>query len=233
MIPATDVGWQRGWTVFETLRVVDGGIPLLEEHVERLAKSAEAMRIRLADGIADEARQLAGLASGESRIRITVSGTGHRVLTIEPVPPDRRGAPIRAATGPWVADPFLAGSVKHGSRAGWVVAVLKAGVDEVLLVDGDGRFTEGTTSGILAVVDGRIHTAPHDDRILQSTTVCDALRVAEQLGFAVVREGALAGGPFDALYIASATRGLSPVVELDGRPLPAWDPVGRAVFEAM
>jgi len=45
----------------------------------------------------------------------------------------------------------------------------------------------------------------------------------------VRRVGPDAGDPsaWDALYIASATRHLAPVVSLDGEALPGWDPVGR------
>ena len=55
---------------------------------------------------------------------------------------------------------------------------------------------------------------------------------AEALGLEVVREGPLARGPWDALYVASTTRSLAPVAELDGEPLPTWDPVGRALASA-
>lgn len=233
VIPATDVGFLRGWTVFETLRVVDGDIPLLREHLARLEASAATMFIPMPDGLAGEACQLAQRADGENRIRITLSGSGLRMLTLEPVERGRRGATVRCATGPFVADPFLDGSVKHGSRAGWVVAVRAAGVDDVLLVDRDGRFTEGTTCGVIAVVDGVVRTAPHDGRILPSTTVVEAVAAAERLGIPVAWRGAVAAGPLDGLYMASATRGLAPVVSLDGRVLPGWEPVGRRIFEAL
>lgn len=233
MIPVTDTGFLSGWTVFETLRVVDRSIPLLEEHLERLACSASAAEIHLPPEVEEEVVRLASHSDGEGRIRITLSGSGARVLTLVPVPRDRRGAPVRCATGPFVADPFLDGSVKHGSRAGWIVAVRQAGVDDILLVDEAGRLTEGTTCGVIAVLDGVLWTAPHDSRILQSTTVNDALEVAGRLGIPIHREGPLADSAFDGLYMASATRGLAPVVELDGRPLPGWEPIGRSVFEGM
>ena len=128
--------------------------------------------------------------------------------------------------GPHREDPFLGGRVKHGSRLPWVIAVKRSGVDEVLLVE-DGRFVEGTTSGVLAVVDGTLVTAPDDGAALVSTTVARILERAERLGVPVRRERVDAQGPWDGLYIASATRDLAPVVELDGEPLPGWDPVGR------
>lgn len=233
VIPATDEGFLRGWTVFETLRVLDREIPLLQEHLARLAGSARSMHIPMPATLEAEATELARHAEGESRVRITLSGTGFHLLTLEPVERGRRGAPVRCATGPFVPDPFLDGSVKHGSRAGWIVAVRTAGVDDVLLVDDAGRFTEGTTCGVIAVVGGELWTAPHDGRILPSTTVVEAVSAAESLGIPVHWQGALADGPLDGLYMASATRGLAPVVELDGRALAGWEPVGRRVADAL
>ncbi|HMV65890.1 MAG TPA: aminotransferase class IV, partial [Myxococcota bacterium] len=141
-------------------------------------------------------------------------------------------APVRAARGPHRDEPFLGGRPKHSSRAPWAVAVARSGVDDVLLVDASGRFTEGTTCGILAVLDGVLWTAPDDGRILPSTTVIDVVRRAEALGVPVRREGPPADGPWDGLYVASATRDLAPVVELDGAALPGWEPVGRRIAAA-
>ncbi len=231
--PVTDPGFTRGWTVFETMRVQDGAVPLLRQHLERLQNSASEACIPFPDGLEDEVRRLAAMGHGPCRLRITLSGSGRHALTLHPLPKDRWGAPVRCITGPHVDDPFLPGSVKHGSRAGWVVAVRRAGVDEVLLVDAGGRFTEGTTSGILAVYGGTVFTAPHDGRILPSTTVNQLLEAATTLGIPVVREGALAHGPLDGLYIASATRGLAPVIALDGVPLPGWEPIGRDLAAAI
>lgn len=231
-IPVDDVGFTLGWTVFETLRVVDGEVPLLSEHLARLESSALAAEIPMVP-LQHEVESLAAKTIGVYRIRVTLSGSGLRVLTIEPVPEGRRGASVRCVTGPAVSSPLLSGAVKHGSRAAWVSAVKRARVDDLLLVDEAGRFTEATTAAIVAVVAGRLQTAPFDGRILQSTTLVELLERADRLQIPVDRVGALAAGPWDGLYVASATRGLAPVVELDGRPLPGWEPVGRALFSAL
>ena len=109
------------------------------------------------------------------------------------------------------------------------MAVAASGADEVLFVDEHGRFGEGTSSAILAVVAGVIHTAPHDGRILPSVTCRSVLDDARALGIPVSMEPASVSDELDALYIASTTRHLAPVVELDGRPMPGWDPIGEAL----
>jgi len=166
---------------------------------------------------------------GVTHVRIMITGDGRRVITAIPADMSRLHAPVRAHRGPHRDEPFLGGSIKHGSRAPWVVAVMEAQVDEVLLVDDDQRFTEGTRSSIFAVIEGVLWTAPHDGRILRSTTALEILAAAQALGIPVRREGPPAKGSWDALYIASTTRNLAPVIEIDGAPLPAWDPIGKAL----
>jgi branched-chain amino acid aminotransferase len=232
-VRADDPGLLTGWTVFETLLAHDGEIVALDHHLQRLTASARAACLPSPDAEVVRAELLvAAGAPGLSRLRVTLTAGGARILTAEPVDPARRGGPIRASTGPWRADPWLDGRVKHGSRAGWMVAVRRSGQDEVLLIDDGGWFMEGTTSAILAVVAGEVRVAPDDGRVLESTALASHLESAASLGFRVVRVPAGPADPLDGLYIASATRRLCPVVSLDDRPMPGWEPVGRALAEA-
>lgn len=233
VLPVTDPAVTTGWSVFDTLRVVDGRMPLLHEHLARLDASAVAAALPRPDlvALARRATALAEAHGGLARLRITLTGGGRTLLWVEDLDPSRRGQPLRAVTGPHRDEPFLGGRVKHASRAPWVVAVKRSGVDEVLLVDAQGRFTEATTAGILAVIDGVLWTAPHDGRILDSTTVVELVELAGRLGIPVRREAPPAAGPWDGLYVASATRWIAPVVELDGQALPGFEPVGRRLHE--
>ena len=228
-IPADDPAVTLGWSVFHTLALPGADVEL---HLDRLERSSRAGHVpfppreALRREIAEVGERVRGPGA---RVRITLTGGGHRIVRGESIDPSRRHGPLRAVRGPHRDEPVLGGAVKHGSRLPWIVAVRESGADEVLMVDDEGRFTEGTTCGVLAVVDGVLYTAPFDGRILESTTVTDILARAERLGVPVRREGPPAEGPWDALYVASATRDLAPVVELDGTALAAWDPVGRAL----
>jgi len=84
----------------------------------------------------------------------------------------------------------------------------------------------------LAVLDGALWLAPDDGRVLPSTTVDAVLARADRLGIRWRREGPPAAGPWQGLYVASTTRDLAPVVELDGDVLPGWESVGRALAAA-
>lgn len=229
-MPVTDVAFLRGWSVFETLAMPGADLDL---HLGRLEASCAAAAVPCPPRalLIAEVESLARRIGGRARVRITLSGSGLRVVTAEPATPGRPHAPVRCARVPHVDDPFVPGFVKHGSRLGWEVALARAGVDDLLRVR-DGRFTEGTRSGVLATRDGRLFTAPHDGTILESTTVTRLLGLAEGLGIEVVREGPPSEGPWDALYIASSTRSIAPVIELDGVGLPGWCAVGQALARA-
>jgi len=232
LLPITDLGFLRGWSVFETLELRRGQDPT--PHLERLRGSCEAALVPGFDEalLRRELDVLVGLMPDRATVRVTLTRSGARVLTASPADLSRWHYAVRCARGRHVDDPFLPGSVKHGSRISWEVEVEAAGVDDVLRVDDNGRITEGTRSGVLAVVDGVVWSAPHDGRILSSTSVSRLLGHAEALGIPVRREGPPASGPWDGLYIASSTRSIAPVVALDGDELPGWDPVGRAIAAA-
>ncbi len=233
-IPVDDPAVLLGWAVFETLASppTPGRLRL---HLDRLAASAATALVPMPDPdlLRSEIDAVTAAVGGDARVRITLTRGGRRIVRGEPADPSRRHRPVRCARGPHRPDPFLGGAVKHTSRASWGVAVANSGVDEVLLVDADGRFTEGTTCAILAVVDGVLCTAPHDGRILESTTVTDLIDRAASIGVPVRREAPRADGPWDGLYIASSTRDLCPVVALDGVALPGWDPVGRRLADTV
>lgn len=230
-VPVEDPGFTTGWTVFETARVIGGAIPQRARHLVRLRASADAACVPCPDESVLEGEIDRILRDGPAlaRLRITLSGSGLRVLTLGALDPSRRGEPVRAVRGPHGQEPFLGGRVKHGSRAPWRAAVARSGVDEVLLVH-DGHFTEATTAAIVAVIDGALWTAPDDGRILASTTVEQLEEDARSLGIPVFREAPTARGPWQGLYVASATRWLSPVVQLDGEVLAGWEPVGEALL---
>jgi branched-chain amino acid aminotransferase len=232
--PVDDPAVLVGWSVFETMRVQAGAVRGVQAHLERLDHSASAALIAMPDrsALTAEIAACAAEVGAFGRVRVTLTGGGHRAVTGEPMDPAKLHRETRAVRGPWREEPYLGGAVKHGSRAPWVVAVKRSGADEVLLVD-QGRFKEGTTSAILAVIDGVLWAHPDDGSVLPSTTAADLVDRARRLGVPVRREAPPSEGPWQGLYVASVLRDLSPVVSLDGEALPGWDPVGRALAAAL
>jgi branched-chain amino acid aminotransferase len=107
---------------------------------------------------------------------------------------------------------------------------IDAGADDAILLDAEGRVTEGTGDNVFAVAGGRLLTPPALN-VLEGVTREAILEVAPRVPIAAqVRDLT----PYD-LYTAdevlltSTVVGVLPVVALDGRPIGAGapGPVGR------
>jgi branched-subunit amino acid aminotransferase/4-amino-4-deoxychorismate lyase len=224
-----DPGLNLGMAVFETLRTYGRRPFRVDTHLARLDASARHCGI-LWDPVATRAEIDAVAASvpGESKINVLLTAGGHRVVKAVHLDLSRVGAPVRVATRPGSATPWLPGWVKHTSRLGWVLAARQAGVDEVIW-ELDGEWTEANRSNLFVVRGGVLRTPPDDGRILQGVTRDSVLVAAHALGLKV-REEPVPAGPCEELYLCSTLKELAPVVELDGQPGPGGGPIGDAVL---
>ncbi len=104
-----------------------------------------------------------------------------------------------------------------------------AGAQEALLLR-DGYMTEGSASNSYAVIDGVIFTAPKDEKVLPGITRDLVLELAQAAGMTYREEAVTAEQLRNAeeIWISSSTRELLPVTTLDGqavgtgRPGPLW-----------
>ena len=128
-------------------------------------------------------------------------------------------------TGPRTVDP----TAKTGSRIENVLAVREAraaGAHEALMLDRQGFVTEGATSNVFRVKDGRLETPPLDAGILQGVTRGVVLRLAaeQQLPVAERRLTPADLAAADELFITSTMREILPVVRLDGASVGTGSP---------
>jgi branched-chain amino acid aminotransferase len=180
-LSAFDRGFQLGDGVFETLRARGGRPTELEEHLDRLRRSASGLDIELGAGA--EARIAAGIAAlldaerlggpdGDASIRITVSRgsvasrgllpVDHMEPTIViqawpvlPPPEDhlRRGLHLVASSVRRDPASPLA-SLKTTSRADYVFARVearRAGADDAVFLTIDGHLSEATSANLFIV----------------------------------------------------------------------------------
>src|SRR3954467_13570756 len=86
-IPATDEGLLRGDGVFEVVRLYDGRPFALDDHLERMAGSAESPRLPLEPQAlrADVAALLDAGRPGDGVVRVLVTRGGRRIGFIEPM----------------------------------------------------------------------------------------------------------------------------------------------------
>lgn len=253
VVSADDLGLTRGDGCFDSLRVFsdESGRATavdLEEHLDRLDRSAGAMDIdnpshaRWRELV--EQALAAWSTPGEAVLKLVLtrgrewSGAGPTALaTIAhrgPALPAGAPRPITAVTltkghpsDAFADAPWLLGGVKTLAYAVNVAAVREArrrGADDVIFTTTDGYALDGPTSGLLVARGGALLSTPTGATgILESVTV-EAIFGAARADGVETRYELIAIADLhtaDALWLVSSGRGPALVTVLDGRALRA------------
>jgi branched-chain amino acid aminotransferase len=231
MIPVTDEGLLRGDGVFEVIRVYAGRPFALDEHLARMAGSAERLRLPLdVDGVrADVATLLAAGPEVEGCIRVLATRGGRRIALVEAL---RDMPPTIAVASVTYAPPRLLDGIKSLSYGANMLATRlaqEAGADDAVLVTPHGRVLEAPTRSIFAVLDGGLRTPPLSDHILDSITRRAVLSVADVDERPITLDELLGA---EEAFLASTTHEVMPIHRVDDRDLPAAPgPVTRETGE--
>lgn len=237
-IPVTDSSVLRGDGCFEVIRAYDGRAFAMEEHLDRLERSAAALEIELPErsSLVDCVEKTTSeLVDGAVRVVVTRGSSvpglddpsnvivfGHSL--------DGGGEPGRLfpVVAPWHAAGVkwdLAG-VKFTSYAPNMAATRRArteGFEDALLLTTDRVILEGPTFSVGWVVDGVLETPTLDLGILDSITRRVVLELAANLGIEVI-EGKWDLDRFGAASEVTAwstVREVQPVVAVGER---SWEP---------
>ena len=219
-IPITDEGLLRGDGAFEVIRVYAGVPFALEEHLERLARSAANLRLELSppDVRADVEALLAEAGTIDAALRVLVTRSGRRIGIVEALkelPPT-----LALATIAYAPTRVLDGVKSLSYAANMLTRRLaqEQGADDALLLTPHGRVLEGPTASFFAVLDGALVTPPLSDHVLDSITRRKVLAVSD------AREQVLGRDDLPRLeeaFLASTLREVHPVHAIDGAALPA------------
>ncbi|MEJ7729096.1 MAG: aminotransferase class IV [Polyangiaceae bacterium] len=259
VVSVYDRGFLYGDSVFETVRTYGGAPFALDEHLARLARSAERVAMELPVAVAvlraEVLEALVHAANPESYARVMVTrGAGPvgleapadarplRVILVEPLrlPP---AAHYRAGIAAITVRTERAADAAHGAKVGNYLASLlalrearRAGAAEALLLDGAGNVLEGTTCNVFVVEGVTVCTPPEEAGILAGITRAHILAVARAAGMAVEekdisRERLLAATE---VFVCSSIREVVPVVAVDASPIGegAPGPVTRQLHAA-
>lgn len=245
-IPALDRGFLYGDSVYETVRTYEGRPFRLEQHLDRLERSAISLgidsRAATVDPASEVSRTLIEAANEESAVRVLLSrGTGPIgydpapagpptvVIYVRPCPtiPDawlREGVDVAIVevlrNDPMALDPAIKSSNLLNNLMAWREA-RRLGVYEPILLSGDGHLTEGASSNIFLVRDDRLLTPDPGNGLLVGITRDLVLNLARQDGIAV-EERSLSPDDLrraDEAFITSTLKGILPVRRCDGWPI--------------
>jgi 4-amino-4-deoxychorismate lyase len=248
VLHADDEAFLRGRGAFETIRVYGGRPFRLDDHLERLAASAERLALPSVgtDAFRDLAKQAIAAAGEEDvvlRLYLTPGREGEgrptalaMVSTIPAVLEERRATGMRMITVPLGLDPnlraeapWLLGGVKSTSYAVNMAAEAEArrrGADDAVFLAAGRIVLEGPVTNIWWRRGRQLFTPALDLGILAGVTRSTLLEEAEGMGYAV-REGAYPVAELAAAeeaFTSSSVREVMPVIELDGSPIGTGEP---------
>ncbi|MET0306043.1 MAG: aminotransferase class IV [Solirubrobacterales bacterium] len=230
MVPMKDDGLYRGDGAFEVIRLYEGRPFALDDHLDRLGRSAAAIQLEFDRAALEREIDALLTAAGEpdGQLRLIVTRGGRRIAAVEPIPAHAES--LSLATVTYNPSVILTG-VKSLSYAANMQATRLAqaqGAGEAVLVTPDGTVLEPPTSAIFWVSpQGTLRTPALDVGVLESITR-DRLIKALQ-----VEEGAWPVADLRAAkeaFLASTTREIQAVAAIDGTDLP--DAPGPRTLEA-
>lgn len=238
-IGVEDRGYQFADGVYEVVRLYNGWPFTLAEHLDRLARSAEAIRIPVplgAEALGAEIRkliQLTGVREGMVYLQLTRGQCARnhiipehckptllfytRPLPPPPIPGEAEGVKLLAVPDErwkrcWIKSIALLPNVLAKSQAA------AEGYDEAAFVE-HGAVTECSASNLFAVIGGKLVTHPVGSKVLPGITRSVLLECAETLGMEVderpLREEEVVRA--SELFITSTTREVSWVARWNDR----------------
>ncbi|MEM7243809.1 MAG: D-amino acid aminotransferase [Acidobacteriota bacterium] len=246
VVPAMDHGFLFGDSIYETLRTYGGHFFRFDAHHERLQASAASLQLTLPlteEGFRE--RTLETLAAAEiedASVRLVVTrGVGpmgldptacdspNVLVFVRPRPRYPEGAYANGLSVAIVSRTrnhraSLDPNVKSGNYLNNVLALVEAnqaGAFEAVMLNADGQVTEGSTSNLFIVKDGRVQTAPVSAGLLSGITRREVLACCQREGVELLEQ------PFgpeelrgaDEVFITSALKQLMPITKVDGQTI--------------
>jgi 4-amino-4-deoxychorismate lyase len=231
---ADDEAVVRGTAAFDTVRIRGGRAVMLDRHVERLVRSAQALRLPAPDGAHELALQVvavAGVDEGALRLYRTSRSL---VAAVAPLPSgldELRTAGLALVTVQVSAHTALTGikSTSYGINMAAVAEAESRGAADALFLGEDGTVLEATTANVWWRNGDELTTPALSTGVLPGVTRAAVAELARESGFHV-REGSY---PLSDLleageaFVSSAIREIVPVVSVDGQAVARGDAASR------
>lgn len=245
VVPVNDRGFMYGDGLFETMRVANGRPFRMAQHLERLMRGTEYLKIK-PPFTAKDLEKIGGQlieknSMREAILRVTLTrGPGRRgyspkhsgpptlLMTMHPLQQANPDEPLlwSLVTSPFriPATDSLA-SFKTSSKVLNVAARGEAeerGADEALLVNTNGEVAETSGGNIFWVYQDKICTVPTGRGVLPGITRAIVLEICQSLGLEtnkrVIKPEHLRNA--EGIFITNSALGVVPVVAFDGEPVP-------------
>jgi len=239
-VPIEERGCQFGDGIYEVIRVYNGKPFMLDEHLARLIKSGNAIKLQIKKSIEEfrmlvkEAISQSGLSNCSVYLQITrgISARNHLFpdvpvsisMTVKQIVPLPHSIWEKGAAAIFHEDERWANCyIKSLNLLPNVLArqtAYEQGCFEAILVR-DGMVTEGTSSNVFIVKQGKVYTTPLSRNILAGITRMVVKKISEQLSVEFIeqsfsKEDLLRA---DEVFITNTTSEIVPIVSVEGKTI--------------
>ena len=261
VVPVNDRGFLLGDGLFETTRVAGGKPFRMAQHLERMTRGAEVMKIKMPytprelQGFAHELIEKNRMTEAVLRVTLT-RGPGMRgystqgaekptlLIMLHPLTLSNPDEPLQwsmVTSSVRIPASDALSSFKTTSKAMNILARAEAearGADEALLLNTNGEVAETAGGNLFWIYHDKICTVPTGRGVLPGITRAVVLEICQILGFEtnkrVIKPEMLrnAGG----LFVTNTAFGIVPVASLDGLPVapsPLVDQIAGAYHEML
>jgi len=259
VVPVNDRGFMYGDGLFETMRVVNGKPFRFAQHLERMTRGADFLKIKppfTPKELDKFAAQLVGqnkmpdailrvmLTRGPDERGYKFNGHGKPtvVMTLHAAPSLENLAEWNLITSSFhIPASDALSSFKTTSKLLHVMARAEAaekGADEALLVNTNGEVAETASGNIFWIYQDSICTVPTGRGVLPGITRAVVLEICQSLGLPVnkrvIKPEALRNS--DGIFVTQSALGIVPVASFDGEPVapsPLVDQLAHAYHEML
>ena len=259
VVSVNDRGFMYGDGLFETMRVCGGKPFRMAQHLERMTRGADFLKIK-SPFTAKELQQFAEQLIEKNQIpeailRVVLTrGPGERgytpksdgkatvVMTLHAALPSENPIQWSLATSSFrvpAVDPLAA--FKTMNKLTHVMARIEAaekGADEALLINTNGEVAETAGGNLFWVSRDRVCTVPTGRGVLPGITRAIVLEICQTLGLpvnkCVIKPDALKNS--EGIFVTQSALGIVPVTTFDGEPVapsPLVDQIARAYNEML
>jgi branched-chain amino acid aminotransferase len=233
-IPVTDEGLLRGDGVFEVVRLYDGVPFALDDHLARLRRSADGMRLPVdLDALRAEIAALLAAAGPENGLlRLVATRGGRRIAIVEPLPAFDHG--LKLSSVRYQPTIVLTGlkTLSYGGNMRSTRLAQRDGADDALWVNPDGDVLEAPTSTLFWVdTEGHLHTPELDAGVLASITRERIMRIVPVTEDESCKLTDVLGAT--EVFLASSLREVQGVSSLDGLEFKCPGPVTSRVADLL
>jgi branched-chain amino acid aminotransferase len=258
-VPVNDRGFMYGDGLFETMRVIRGKPFRFAQHLERMTRGADFLKIKPPFTPKELEKFAAQLAEQnkmpDAILRVTLTrGPGKRgytsdnegrptvVMTLSAAPPPENLVEWSLITSSFrIPASDALSSFKTTSKILNVLARAEAaekGADEALLINTNGEVAETASGNLFWVYQDNICTVPTGRGVLPGITRAIVLEICQALGLQtnkrVIKPEALRNS--QGIFVTQSAFGIVPITAFDGEPVtpsPLVDQISNAYNEML